>query len=70
MSITRLSVPLYFYGCPNNLVGHETTPWVWALVAYIGLQVIVLLLQDAFGPRFFVPSKVSIDILFLKTYNN
>ncbi|KAI7889472.1 uncharacterized protein EV154DRAFT_514338 [Mucor mucedo] len=57
MSITRLSVPLYFYGCPNNLVGHETTLWVWALVAYIGLQVVILLLQDAFGPRFFVPSK-------------
>ncbi|KAG1143058.1 hypothetical protein G6F37_011401 [Rhizopus arrhizus] len=57
MSITRLSVPLYFYGCPNNLIGHETTPWVWAVVAYVVLQIIILFLQDAFGPRLFVPSK-------------
>ncbi|KAI8075773.1 hypothetical protein BDF21DRAFT_423644 [Thamnidium elegans] len=57
MSITRLSVPLYFYGCPDNIIGHETTPWVWLLVGYIALQVVILLLQDAFGPRFFVPSK-------------
>lgn len=47
-----------FYGCPTNLIGHETTPWVWAIVAYVGLQVIVMFLQDAFGPRLFVPSKV------------
>ncbi|CAO3640235.1 unnamed protein product [Mucor hiemalis] len=57
MSITRLSVPLYFYGCPNNLIGHETTPYVYALVAYVALQILVLLLQDAIDPRFFVPSK-------------
>ncbi|RCH98075.1 hypothetical protein CU098_001082 [Rhizopus stolonifer] len=57
MSITRLSMPLYFYGCPENLIGHETTPWVYALVTYIALQVLILFLQDSFGPRFFVPSK-------------
>ncbi|KAI8645850.1 hypothetical protein BD408DRAFT_43760 [Parasitella parasitica] len=57
MSTTRLSIPLYFYGCPKNLVGHESTPWVYALVAYVALQVIVLFLQDSFGPRFFVPSR-------------
>jgi hypothetical protein len=49
---------LDFYGCPNNLIGHETTPWVYALVAYVALQVAILFLQDAFGPRFFVPSNV------------
>lgn len=65
MSITRLSVPLYFYGCPDNIIGHETTPWVWLLVGYIALQVVILLLQDAFGPRFFVPSKVSFYIISL-----
>ncbi|KAI8327169.1 hypothetical protein EDC96DRAFT_532516 [Choanephora cucurbitarum] len=57
MSITRLSVPLYFYGCPENLIGHDTTPWVFALVGYVGLQVLILFLQDSFGPRFFIPSK-------------
>ncbi|KAI8881349.1 hypothetical protein K501DRAFT_189207 [Backusella circina FSU 941] len=57
MSITRLSVPLYFYGCPENLIGHETTKWVWALVGYVAIQVAILFLQDQFGPRFFVPSR-------------
>jgi hypothetical protein len=57
MSITRLGIPLYFYGCPNNLIGHQSTPWVYALVAYVVLQVVILFLQDAFGPRFFVPSR-------------
>jgi hypothetical protein len=46
-----------FYGCPENLIGHETTKWVWALVGYVALQVAVLFLQDQFGPRFFVPSR-------------
>ncbi|CAO0795418.1 unnamed protein product [Mucor circinelloides] len=57
MSTTRLGIPLYFYGCPNNLIGHQSTPWVYALVAYVAIQVVVLFLQDAFGPRFFVPSR-------------
>ncbi|KAI9244801.1 hypothetical protein BY458DRAFT_447597 [Sporodiniella umbellata] len=57
MSITRLSIPLYFYGCPANLIGHETTPWVWGIVAYVALQVAIMFLQDTFGPRLFVPSK-------------
>ncbi|KAI8983562.1 hypothetical protein BDB01DRAFT_791258 [Pilobolus umbonatus] len=57
MSVTRLYVPLYFYGCPVNLVGHETTPWVWALVLYVAVQVMILLFQDLFGPRFFIPSR-------------
>ncbi|KAG1174625.1 hypothetical protein G6F70_004731 [Rhizopus microsporus] len=57
MSITRLSIPLYFYGCPTNLIGHETSSWIWVIVAYVGLQVVILFLQDAFGPRLVVPSR-------------
>lgn len=42
---------------PNsaNLLFTENSPWVWALVAYQTVQVIFLLLQDTFGPRFFLP---------------
>lgn len=58
MSVTRLVVPIYFYGCPENLMGNEPTPWVWGLVLWVALQVGVLLLQDWLGPRFFVPKKV------------
>ncbi|KAG9072643.1 hypothetical protein KI688_000414 [Linnemannia hyalina] len=57
MSATRLTIPVYFYGCPDNLMGHEPTPWIWGLVAWVALQVGVLLLQDWLGPRFFVPKK-------------
>ncbi|KAF9133910.1 hypothetical protein BGW39_008665 [Mortierella sp. 14UC] len=57
MSVTRLAIPVYFYGCPENLMGHEPTPWIWGLVVWMALQVGVLLLQDWLGPRFFVPKK-------------
>ncbi|KAF8941391.1 hypothetical protein BGZ47_007392 [Haplosporangium gracile] len=57
MSATRLTIPVYFYGCPDNLMGHEPTPWIWGLIAWVALQVGVLLLQDWLGPRFFVPKK-------------
>ncbi|KAI7897604.1 uncharacterized protein BX663DRAFT_556558 [Cokeromyces recurvatus] len=56
MSITRLCIPLYFYGYEDNFIGHETTHWIWILVIYVSLQVLILFLQDTFGPRFFVPS--------------
>ncbi|KAG0346466.1 hypothetical protein BG004_001673 [Podila humilis] len=57
MSATRLVLPVYFYGCPENLMGHEPTKWIWGLVLWVVLQVGVLLLQDWLGPRFFVPKK-------------
>ncbi|KAF9941149.1 hypothetical protein BGZ67_005804 [Mortierella alpina] len=57
MSSTRLALPVYFYACPENLLGHETTRWIWGLVLWVALQVSVLLLQDWLGPRFFIPKK-------------
>ncbi|KAL0075034.1 hypothetical protein J3Q64DRAFT_1811683 [Phycomyces blakesleeanus] len=57
MSISRLAIPLYFYGCPENVLAHKTTPWIWALVVYMAFQVLILFLQDLLGPRFFVPER-------------
>ncbi|KAG0202643.1 hypothetical protein BGX28_004903 [Mortierella sp. GBA30] len=57
MSTTRLALPVYFYACPENLMGHEPTRWIWGLVFWVTLQVCVLLLQDWLGPRFFIPKK-------------
>ncbi|KAF9413262.1 hypothetical protein BGZ94_000784 [Podila epigama] len=57
MSITRLMLPVYVYGCPDNVMGQEPTPWIWGLVLWVVLQVIVLLLQDWIGPRFFIRRK-------------
>ncbi|KAG0330439.1 hypothetical protein BG000_011704 [Podila horticola] len=57
MTVTRLVLPIYFYACPENLMGHEPTKWIWGLVLWVGLQVAMLLLQDWLGPRFFIPKK-------------
>ncbi|KAI9592650.1 hypothetical protein BDF19DRAFT_467909 [Syncephalis fuscata] len=57
MTITRLVYPFYIFGCPDNLVYHRASPWIWALIGYNALQIIVLCIQDKFGPRFLVPQR-------------
>ncbi|CAO3616408.1 unnamed protein product [Cunninghamella echinulata] len=57
MTISRLTIPLYFYACPQNIIGQDPSFGVWALVGYMMLQTLVLFFQDLFGPRFFVPEK-------------
>ncbi|RKP25117.1 hypothetical protein SYNPS1DRAFT_29140 [Syncephalis pseudoplumigaleata] len=57
MTMARLACPLYMFACPENLIYHRSTPWIWTLVAYDALQVIVLCIQDRFGPRFLVPQR-------------
>ncbi|KAI8582785.1 hypothetical protein K450DRAFT_226893 [Umbelopsis ramanniana AG] len=57
MSLTRLVIPLYYYACPHNILAHESTKWVWVLAAYVMLQVAVLMIQDVWDPRFFVPER-------------
>ena len=56
MSAARLALPLYLYGCPKNLLRVAPSPAVCAgLVAFVGLQAAVLLAQERWGPRCFVP---------------
>lgn len=57
-SAVRLFIPLYVWTCPQNLLFTETSPWVFGLVAWQAFQIIVLFLQDWFGPRFFLPRGV------------
>jgi len=57
MSVTRLMIPLYYYACPHNILAHQPTKWVWVLAAYVMLQVIILMIQDIWDPRFFVPER-------------
>ncbi|CAO3671160.1 unnamed protein product [Umbelopsis vinacea] len=47
----------YYYACPHNILAHKPTKWVWVLAAYVMLQVIVLMVQDIWDPRFFVPER-------------
>merc|ERR1712146_336548 len=65
MSGTRLLIPLYFLGYSgnflNNLVDYADgeKPFkpvaVAVLFLWVGLQVVILRLQDRYGARFFVP---------------
>jgi len=64
MSAARLVMPLYYYGCPQNLalviLGKTRAPhfgMCFALVAVTGAQIGALLLQKRLGPRFFIPAR-------------
>lgn len=56
-SITRLFLPLYILLCPQNMF--QTQPRIifsLSLVAYVALQVVILLKQSS-NPRFFIPAQ-------------
>jgi hypothetical protein len=62
MSASRLYLPLYMWACPQNFVGAilRTGPrpfMACSLVLWVGLQVGVLVAQEKYGPRFFVPQQ-------------
>jgi hypothetical protein len=58
MTLTRLALPLYLYGCPNNLLRIPPSPALCiTLSIWMALQVAVLLLQTHFGPRCFIPKR-------------
>ncbi|GAM19291.1 hypothetical protein SAMD00019534_024660 [Acytostelium subglobosum LB1] len=58
MSITRLSLPLYFYGCPNNFFSIKPNfAYCAIMVIWTCIQVLTLWLQDKYGPQFFVPKR-------------
>lgn len=58
MSLSRLMLPMYVYLCPHNLLKVQTKPVACAiLVAWVTLQVVVLLLQQRWGPRWFIPKR-------------
>lgn len=60
--ISRLYIPLYMLGCPDNIFSRinesfqVNTVAVVMLVLWTGVQLVMLYLQDRYGPRFFVPA--------------
>ncbi|CAN0915111.1 Transmembrane E3 ubiquitin-protein ligase FLY2 [Linum grandiflorum] len=59
MTVTRLAVPLYIFGCPNNFMRIEPDKtWCTSLVMFVGLQASVLLLQNYLGSRWFIPRQI------------
>ncbi|CAF2156567.1 unnamed protein product [Brassica napus] len=62
MTVTRLAIPLYVFGCPKNFMRVEpSNAWCVGLCAFTGFQAAVLLLQHYFGSRCFVPRKMLPD---------
>lgn len=58
MSITRLFIPCYFLGCPQNFLHLDQHLQVcFTLVGWVGLQTTMLLTQHYYGPRWFVPRR-------------
>ncbi|MQL86573.1 hypothetical protein Taro_019112 [Colocasia esculenta] len=59
MSITRLAVPLYIFGCPNNFMRIEVDKnWCICLGVFMAAQAIILLLQHYLGSRWFIPRQI------------
>lgn len=59
-SITRLAIPLYFWGCPKNFLHIQPLSWTaLALVGWMAAQALILLSQYKFGPRWFIPKALS-----------
>jgi hypothetical protein len=56
MSITRLFVPLYLFGCPRNIIGIQPNPILCVvLILWVFVQAVVLVSQYFLGPRWFIP---------------
>lgn len=59
MTVTRLAVPLYIFGCPDNFMRIEVDKtWCICLGAFVGVQAAILLLQHYLGSRCFIPRQV------------
>jgi len=61
----RLFFALYIFGCPENILGIESSGYVWAICMILLLQVLIILGQDTFGPSFFFPK----DWVTVSVYN-
>ncbi|KAK7342326.1 hypothetical protein VNO80_25274 [Phaseolus coccineus] len=56
ITVTRLAIPLYILGCPNNFLRIEPDQsWCVCLAIFVGLQATILLLQHYFGSLWFIP---------------
>ncbi|XP_031255315.1 transmembrane E3 ubiquitin-protein ligase FLY1-like isoform X2 [Pistacia vera] len=59
ISVTRLTIPLYIFGCPHNFMRIKPDQnWCICLIVFIGLQASILLLQHYLGSRWFIPRQI------------
>ncbi|CAJ1978911.1 unnamed protein product [Sphenostylis stenocarpa] len=56
ITATRLTIPLYIFGCPYNFLRIEPDQsWCVCLAIFVGFQAAILLLQHYFGSLWFIP---------------
>ncbi|CAK0754278.1 hypothetical protein CVIRNUC_002285 [Coccomyxa viridis] len=56
MTLTRLALPLYIFGCPYNVLRLQTDLGICAMLCLsMAVQVALLLAQTKWGPRCFIP---------------
>ncbi|KAJ3718919.1 hypothetical protein C8R42DRAFT_674859 [Lentinula raphanica] len=65
VTVCRLYLMLYFLACPRNVLDVEARDWSYHLAAFVCFQALILMLQEYFGPAFFLPKKFST----VNTYN-
>ncbi|KAK9048633.1 hypothetical protein SSX86_032401, partial [Deinandra increscens subsp. villosa] len=59
MSLTRLAIPLYVFGCPHNFMRIQPDyNFSVTLALLVAFQAIVLLLQHYLGSRCFIPRQI------------
>ncbi|XP_068656687.1 transmembrane E3 ubiquitin-protein ligase FLY1-like isoform X2 [Aristolochia californica] len=59
MTITRLAIPLYVFGCPTNFMRVEPDKnWCICLGVFVSFQALMLLLQHYLGSRWFIPRQI------------
>lgn len=59
MTVTRLAIPLYLFGCPSNFLRIEVDKnWCISLGVFMALQALILLLQHYLGSRCFIPHQI------------
>ncbi|THH29492.1 hypothetical protein EUX98_g4697 [Antrodiella citrinella] len=59
VTLCRLFFILYFLYCPKNILDVEPRPWIWCVALVMFIQIGVLLLQERFGPTFFLPQRMT-----------
>lgn len=59
MTVTRLAIPLYVFGCPHNFMRIELDKnWCTCLATLMGLEALTLISQHYFGSRWFIPRQI------------
>ncbi|CAN4103314.1 unnamed protein product [Withania somnifera] len=59
ITVTRLAIPLYVFGCPHNFMRIEPDKsWCICLGIFMAVQALVLLLQHYLGSRWFIPRQI------------